>query len=801
MTAQAARNGLPGDSTAVNESAEVNQFLTSDAATVLCAGTQVLASTAGGGYGDWVPSLRLYDVDQPFTLSGTTVGRVTVPVVPSGAGADLLVSLCPDSSGIPGAAIASARIPKEWITGMAAVGSIPQPRVVDGPGGVVGAFNSMRLSDLVLTSFTAPQVSSNASLRNPSTAMTGAGWLIMVGGADSFALAGVPNVYTCQIFPDGTVGQPVPQPSLPSGVYEPAVCVMADNTVVVAGGLSGQSAPTAESGVFTASIDPATGRISAWSQQTSLPQAMAPFGIGSYGEFVYVIGGWNGSLTNYSKIFYAQVQNGSLSSWNTVTTPAIPLGGTVIGDRLVVVQMYTSNLQRPSYSAPLNSDGSLGAWTVGGTLPYAVEFAAVGTTDSGLVVVGGLDVATGLPVAVMQTLTTDDAGTGLFTQQTAPIALSSSTSGSLIRLGNGRWLMAVMSIGTSTLEVVTAQATLVPQLSVPLPASGLTDGGTYHVVMQQSGGDITNYLTPWMEYQALPSAGLWRPAGLSPWSSDFSAIRPIDLASESQFEFPIAVYDQSLAGAPMHLLGSVESRVLTLAPAASGRTLAVADATQFGDGTMLADVAAIFYDDGDVFPVRTQVQSVTSTITQTPPPRNVITNPDMEPPQDIAGWTVQYILGYTGGMKGTESIETASPLAGTQSLKTAELANAASWVQWIPSGNGSSPVVGEDIFETAPGEVWAAYALMRASAAMPGLKLIATTGPTPANLVQPAGGATTWTSFADIPCDANQTVLIGGEVTVPAGGNYIGLIAVAGNTGIPTSAWSWWLDEVWLWRK
>src|SRR5581483_12012970 len=89
----AARSGLLGDTGAVDASAQINQFLSTHPMTVLYAGNSILMPNGSGGTA-WQYHLDSYDLDQPFTMSGTSIGRVVVPLLAVGTGADLVVSLC-----------------------------------------------------------------------------------------------------------------------------------------------------------------------------------------------------------------------------------------------------------------------------------------------------------------------------------------------------------------------------------------------------------------------------------------------------------------------------------------------------------------------------------------------------------------------------------------------------------------------------------------------------------------------------------------------------------------------------------
>ncbi len=170
---------------------------------------------------------------------------------------------------------------------------------------------------------------------------------------------------------------------------------------------------------------------------------------------------------------------------------------------------------------------------------------------------------------------------------------------------------------------------------------------------------------------------------------------------------------------------------------------------------------------------------------------NVLTNGDME--SGIASWPGRFLFGPVGS---TASVETVAPLDGVRSLRVDEVANALTFIGWLPSGNTSAPVVGSDVFFTTGGDVWLFTGTMMTSVATAHAQLIGVTGPTPVDAVNLAGATTTWTLATDIPLAAGVPGTFVGEVTVPPGHNYIGFVLAPTSTlAIPTSAWTWWFDD------
>ena len=110
----ARHNGLLGDASAMANASDVNQLLGTHMQSEIYQGTAIL-TPAGSGVNLWAVDLSRQDADQPFTMSGTSIGRVVIPLLPVGNGADPLVSLCSDNAGVPGTVIQQTRVPASWI--------------------------------------------------------------------------------------------------------------------------------------------------------------------------------------------------------------------------------------------------------------------------------------------------------------------------------------------------------------------------------------------------------------------------------------------------------------------------------------------------------------------------------------------------------------------------------------------------------------------------------------------------------------------------------------------------------------
>src|ERR1051326_5756695 len=125
-TWSAARSGLLGDTGAANFPEQINQFMGTHGVTPIYQGNSAVTPVGSGGDA-WAYELSTQAISQPITMSGTTIGRVVVPLLPVGAGADLTVSLCSDSGGVPGVVIARTKVPASWIYQLSAIAGVAGP--------------------------------------------------------------------------------------------------------------------------------------------------------------------------------------------------------------------------------------------------------------------------------------------------------------------------------------------------------------------------------------------------------------------------------------------------------------------------------------------------------------------------------------------------------------------------------------------------------------------------------------------------------------------------------------------------
>lgn len=540
----APQNGLPGNLDATNASTQANQFLGTHGITPVYTGAQILTPGGNSNF-TWVTYGDATDLAQPFTLSGTAVGRVTIPVAPVGSGTDMLVSLYSDSGGSPNiaaGALAATMVPAALIGQVAA----PDGLTSGGPL-AVAKYNSAYLTGgVAIAKYPVPASSAGGASILSSFTVSG-NFIIAVGGQQTPSAAASPFVNTFQYIGDGTLASAIPQPSLPVGTNVPAVTV-SDSTLVVMGGAIDPVGGTPVASVWTAGWDANTGIVGSWSAQTPLPGTSQFGGAASSNGFVYYVGGNNGS-GSLATVYYSSAVNGQISTWLNGPPLPVALSSVIVeavGNWLFVIGGLNSGgaVVNTTYYAAISPDGSLGPWQTGPVLPAAVQAFSPGFDSAVagdlIVIVGGASTG-GATLSNVMALSVTASGP-------SDNWVTSNWSGPryfpvfAFDVGGGSYDVVAMSLNANPSQTESSTLLSVPLLSVPLNATGLTNGSTYHVVLQQNQQASAADCLAWglLDGPALPNqakASL-RHSGI--WST------------VTGFSVPMAVYNNTAGGNVRH---------------------------------------------------------------------------------------------------------------------------------------------------------------------------------------------------------------------------------------------------------
>ena len=475
-------NGLPGNQRASLASAHLNQLLGAHAQTQIYTGVGVATPQHGGQNFQWHTPAGNVDIDQPFTMSGTTLGRVVLPLLPAGNGADVLVTLYPDSSGIPNTSspIAATKVTAAYLAQVAATSGL----TAAGPLATEANNSAFLTGGVTNPAWTEPASDSGGFSTFTSYTVNG-NYIISLGGRTTLgSAASLPYVFSTYYCGGGVLSAPVPQPALPQGLELSAPVVCNNSTIVTIGGYT-----TATSSVcYTASWNPSTGVIGAWSQQTSLPTQINKAGAASWGSYVYSVGGLAGPSQTFTNAVYMNiVNNGQLGTWTAVNPLPVALSAVTcfaINGWLIVAGGDNSSFSQvnTTYYAAINADGSVGTWLSGPNLPSVGDSNLAGFT---LAQAGDLLLWIGGGVTEpVQVLPVTANGPGPYWRQSDWVNPTGITEFVVGAFSNGDGTYDVVAIDPSLPQVAVSKLTPAPMVSVPLPATGLTNGGTYHVVVQ-----------------------------------------------------------------------------------------------------------------------------------------------------------------------------------------------------------------------------------------------------------------------------------------------------------------------------
>jgi hypothetical protein len=537
----AAVNGLPGDLVATNQAEQIDQFLGTHASTAVYDGTAVV-TPAGGAQLTWLPMTLAEDYDQPITMSGTTIGRVQLPLLPVGEGANVLVSLWPDNgSGDPntsGTPIASTLVPAAYVNNIAA------PLGLDNPPSSLATERNNEYGfqgGVQSLPFLTPAGDASGAINN-AVVCTTSDSMLFLGGLNALSSTILANCASTTAG-GGVLAQPVPQTPLPQATSLGGATVVNGSTVVYCGGsITGTAAVT---NVWAASWDSGSHTIGSWSAQTALPAAVQHPSVTSWNSTVYVSGGANASGTVVSSLYYATVTNGQVGSWETASLPiavadvmTVAVAGWLfaIGGRSSLSSM--TGLQSVYYTNINPADGSLGPWLTGPSLPIA-QFAfasgwSVCATDSAIFQISGHFPSTSYSPGQVLTVTAN--GPALSWYSTVWYSSAGDITFLPVALGNGQWTLFAPIPEAN--EYLLSTISPMPYVSVPLCASGLTSGATYHVVLQAAAaasasagvslGTLNGNALPTVALQSLRHQGGWSaiPSGysvpLTVWSGSTS---------------------------------------------------------------------------------------------------------------------------------------------------------------------------------------------------------------------------------------------------------------------------------------
>ena len=189
------------------------------------------------------------------------------------------------------------------------------------------------------------------------------------------------SVYTAPINADGTIGAWVASTAYP--ISTGYITVAVTKNYVYAMGGSAASGDIVVSSIYRAAINN-DGTIGAWTAAGNLPVALSDSRAAITKDRIYLVGGYLGGGSRSATVYTAPIDaTGTIGTWSS-TGPAFPtaLSATnlvVTNSRVYAIGGHVSAAVAVNavYSAPINSDGTLGSWVAGNAFPTVLSQSAV----------------------------------------------------------------------------------------------------------------------------------------------------------------------------------------------------------------------------------------------------------------------------------------------------------------------------------------------------------------------------------------------------------------------------------------
>ena len=198
----------------------------------------------------------------------------------------------------------------------------------------------------------------------------------------------ISTIYTAPINADGTLGAWTTSGALPD-VVSRAQLVVTKNRVHLMGGYRNSSCVST---VYTAPIN-ADGTLGSWTTSASLPGVLGLSTAIITKSKVYLLGGSMDSSYSVSTVYYASINtDGTLGSWSTGTSLPGNFGwsqAAVTKNRVYLLGGWTSAAVPTVYTAPINADGTIGTWATGTSLPANLHWVQTFVTKNRVYVLGG----------------------------------------------------------------------------------------------------------------------------------------------------------------------------------------------------------------------------------------------------------------------------------------------------------------------------------------------------------------------------------------------------------------------------
>jgi len=235
--------------------------------------------------------------------------------------------------------------------------------------------------------------------RLSSVGIVTASRVYLLGGEDNVGFRA--EVSTAPINSDGTLGTWAAGTALPVTLAYSQGIVTKNRVYLLGGYAAGADSQV----VYTATIDSA-GVLGTWANaNNNLPALLRNSQAVVTTNRVYLLGGYEAGLGNVSKVYTAPIgANGIIGAWANANNN-LPIAirnsqAITTKNRVYLMGGFTSAYVKTVYTAPIDADGIIGAWSAGTDLPAVRAVVGIAVTENRVYLIGGYN------GAIMETVVT-----------------------------------------------------------------------------------------------------------------------------------------------------------------------------------------------------------------------------------------------------------------------------------------------------------------------------------------------------------------------------------------------------------
>jgi len=207
----------------------------------------------------------------------------------------------------------------------------------------------------------------------------------LIGGRDSNG--SLSTVQTASINEDGTLGTWSTTTTLPVALRA-SQALVSNNRIYLLGGITSSAIST----VYSAIIN-SDGSLGSWQVFSNLPNPLANSSAIITNNRIYLLGGENSAGSSTNVVYTCHINSdGTLGTWTTGTSLPLSVASSqaiVTKNRVYLIGGWTTVSVSNVYTAIINPDGTLGNWASANSLPAALSRSCSFVINNRVYVLGG----------------------------------------------------------------------------------------------------------------------------------------------------------------------------------------------------------------------------------------------------------------------------------------------------------------------------------------------------------------------------------------------------------------------------